>query len=150
MAAKTIGAAIVWLPPLLLIVAVPFVFAKVSAAPLDALIVKLAPPELLKPRLATLWLLSKVTVPPLVPTVPKTAESCWWLPGTWLLTQLPAAVHEPLPVCQTPATTLGAPVIDRLRTLLEVLKVKVSLATELGFEPTSKALMPAVPRITLL
>ena len=30
-AAKTIGAAIVWLPPLLLIVAVPFVFAKLSA-----------------------------------------------------------------------------------------------------------------------
>ena len=142
LAAKTIGAVMVWLPPLLLIVAVPVVFAKVNVLEPAGTIVKLAA-RLLKPIAARLSLLSKVTVPPFVPDVPKTAVSPECPPGNWLPIQLPAVVHDPLPVCQTPATTLGGAVIVMSSTLPEMVKLAVSLENEPGKLTVEKALIGA-------
>ena len=73
---STTGAAIVWFPPLLLMVAEPLVFDNVKLFTSEALNHVAGPPLVLNPRLAKLGLISSTTVPvPLVRAVPKTATS---------------------------------------------------------------------------
>ena len=108
LAAKTIGAAIVWLPPLLLIVAVPVRVRQgqrgaVGRADREARPARVAEAEAGDALAAVQGDRAAAGRRPCrrrrCPAGVRRGPGC--------RLQLPAVLHEPLPVCQTPLTTLG-------------------------------------------